>query len=94
LGSNPAAGLGLDQTSAQLARYLRTHPGHHLSELSYSLAVGQKQFEWRRAVTCSSREDHGLTTISPLDVRKGRNGKFLRFGPWTLMFWLKEKGAC
>jgi phthiocerol/phenolphthiocerol synthesis type-I polyketide synthase E len=50
----PAA---LEAATARLAAHLRSHPGVDLADAAYTLAVGRKTFEHRRAVLCDSVEE-------------------------------------
>ncbi len=50
---SPAA---LKTFSLQLGEYLKEHPEISLSDAAYSLQVGRKSFEYRRALICRSRE--------------------------------------
>ncbi len=62
----------LASDSEQLADYLRDNPDEELSELCYTVAVRQRDLEWRRAVVGGSREQ----MIERLRAGTGR-------GVWT-----------
>jgi acyl transferase domain-containing protein len=42
----------LDEATANLARYLRDHPGTELADVAYTLQSGRREFAYRCAITC------------------------------------------
>ena len=47
----------MECAAERLADHLKEHEDQELSDVSYSLAVGQRQFEWRRVAVGASREE-------------------------------------
>jgi amino acid adenylation domain-containing protein len=58
----PAA---LDAATARLADHLESHPDLALADVAYTLQVGRRTFEHRRAVVCHDREDALVALRSP-----------------------------
>ena len=56
----------LDAATKNLETYLRTHPDTPLADIAYTLQVGRKAYEHRRAFVCRSHEDAllALTTYN------------------------------
>jgi acyl transferase domain-containing protein/acyl carrier protein len=54
----------LDVATKNLETYLRAHPEIPLADIAYTLQVGRKVFEYRRALVCSNHEEalHTLET--------------------------------
>ncbi len=47
----------LDAATENLAAYLENNPNINLADVAYTLQVGRKRFEYRRAVVCETVED-------------------------------------
>ncbi|MFW5434485.1 beta-ketoacyl synthase N-terminal-like domain-containing protein [Paenibacillus apiarius] len=48
---------GLEQATARMREYLRTHSGIALSDAAYTLQIGRRAFRHRRMLVCSSAEE-------------------------------------
>jgi acyl transferase domain-containing protein/acyl carrier protein/SAM-dependent methyltransferase len=47
----------LENSSANLASYLRSHHEHSLADIAYTLQAGRKSFAHRRAIVCRDRDE-------------------------------------
>jgi acyl transferase domain-containing protein/acyl carrier protein len=47
----------LETTTKNLAQHLKQHPELKLADVAYTLQVGRKEFNYRRVLTCRSREE-------------------------------------
>ncbi|MBV9355129.1 MAG: hypothetical protein JO023_06325, partial [Chloroflexi bacterium] len=47
----------LAAATERLAEHLASHPEQALADVAYTLAVGRREFEWRRAVVCQDRQE-------------------------------------
>ena len=76
----------LETATANLAAYLGNNPDISLSDVAYTLQVGRRAFNHRRAVVCSSVDDaqHALTTLDPKRIFTGSHKGNER--PITFMF--------
>jgi acyl transferase domain-containing protein len=61
------SGSALEAATIRLAAHLRTHPELPLADAAYTLQVGRKHFEHRRAVVCRDLDDamQALAASSP-----------------------------
>ncbi|HSF39387.1 MAG TPA: amino acid adenylation domain-containing protein [Thermoanaerobaculia bacterium] len=58
----PAA---LEAATARLADHLESHPEVELADAAYTLQIGRRTFEHRRAIVCRDREDAAAALRSP-----------------------------
>jgi acyl transferase domain-containing protein len=58
----------LEQATANLANHLKQHPELNLRDVAYTLQVGRRRFEHRRAVLCKGLED-GVAALETLDPK-------------------------
>jgi acyl transferase domain-containing protein/acyl carrier protein len=56
----------LDTVTANLAAHLKQHPDLDLADVAYTLQVGRKRFEYRRALTCRDVEE-AMQALDDLD---------------------------
>jgi acyl transferase domain-containing protein/thioesterase domain-containing protein/acyl carrier protein len=62
----------LDAATARLADYLKSNPGTNLADAAYTLKLGRKPFERRRAVVCRDLDDAIEALGDPRRVHTGR----------------------
>jgi acyl transferase domain-containing protein len=57
----------LEAATANLAQHLQQHPALNLADVAYTLQVGRRSFNHRRALVCRDRDDAvtALETLSP-----------------------------
>ncbi len=60
--------LALDIISRNLGDYLKNHPSVSMADVSYSLQIGRKTFEYRRSIVCRNREE-AIAFLLKLDAR-------------------------
>ncbi|MFP2924301.1 type I polyketide synthase [Pyxidicoccus sp. 3LG] len=66
----------LEQATKNLARFLREQPEVNLADAAYTLLVGRREFPYRRAVVCESREEALALLEGPAAQRfDGRPGQ-------------------
>jgi len=58
----------LDTATANLAEHLKQHPQLNLADVAYTLQVGRREFEHRRAVVCQDLEDAVSALTDPKRV--------------------------
>jgi len=65
----------LEATTANLVQHLRTNEQHGLADIAYTLALGRRSFEQRRALVCRNADDAAaaLETQNPERVFSGRH---------------------
>lgn len=66
----PAA---LDAATKNLAEYLKTHADINLADVAFTLQVGRRNFEYRRAVVCRDPHD-AVDVLERLDPRRVSTG--------------------
>ncbi|HKG21841.1 MAG TPA: SDR family NAD(P)-dependent oxidoreductase, partial [Blastocatellia bacterium] len=62
-------GAGLEAATANLARCLRLNPEADIADVAYTLQVGRKAFDHRRALVCRDGED-AATTLEALNSKR------------------------
>jgi polyketide synthase PksJ len=67
----PAA---LDRAAANLAAHLESHPDLPLADVAYTLQIGRRHFEHRRAVLCRTHEEAIAALREPRAVASPRPG--------------------
>ncbi|MCU0287786.1 MAG: type I polyketide synthase [Acidobacteria bacterium] len=53
----------LDKMTANLAAYIKENPGLNMGDVAYTLAVGRKDFNYRRAAICDDLDRDSITTL-------------------------------
>jgi acyl transferase domain-containing protein len=62
----------LDSASKNLAEFLKSHPDVPLEDIAYTLQVGRRDFDYRRAVAANSTESAIASFSTPLSYRADR----------------------
>jgi acyl transferase domain-containing protein len=81
----------VDAGAVRLAEHLRGHPGDELGDVAFTLQVGRRQLEWRRAVVCGDREQ-ALAGLLGVDGGRVRSGHVARRGR-EVVFMFPGQGA-
>jgi acyl transferase domain-containing protein/acyl carrier protein len=63
----------LEAATKNLAEYLKTHTDINLADVAYTLQVGRRNFEYRRAVVCRDPHD-AVDALERLDPRRVSTG--------------------
>ena len=60
----------LEKATENLAEHLKQHPELHLADVTYTLSIGRRAFNYRRMLVCSDIEDavNALSNVEPTRV--------------------------
>jgi acyl transferase domain-containing protein/acyl carrier protein len=61
--------IGLETATVNLTEHLTNHSEGNLADLAYTLKVGRKTFDYRRAVVCKDHKD-ALEVLNKLDAKR------------------------
>ncbi len=82
----------LEAMTDRLAAHLEAHPEQSLADVAYTLRVGRRSFEHRRALVCRDRDD-ALTALTTRDPKRLLGGLVLEAKNRPLAFLFSGQGA-
>ncbi len=81
----------LDTASTNLAQHLKSNPEVKLADVAFSLQVGRKEFEYRRALVCCDAQD-AIKAIEERDPRRLTSGSLAPENP-PIIFMFPGQGT-
>lgn len=75
----------LDAATAGLANHLRNNPQINLADAAYTLQLGRRAFDYRRAVVCENTDD-AITALETMNPRRVHTGFTESERPVAFMF--------